>query len=85
MKATQPLALTTWSGMGLIGVGLILVLIQFFFRDAGTDPATRSFSASQTGFTLNTTYVGVLVIAIGAAMLVAAAFAARTPKPTGGK
>jgi hypothetical protein len=54
------------SGLALIVVGLVLTILQFSRNMRRGDFMTRSLSAGTEGVSLSTTYVGLIMIVIGA-------------------
>lgn len=54
------------SGLALIVVGLVLTILQFSRNMRRGDFTARSLSAGTEGVSLSTTYVGLIMVVIGA-------------------
>ena len=54
------------SGLALIMVGLVLTVLQFSRNMRRGEFTARSLSAGTEGVSLSTTYVGLILVAIGA-------------------
>jgi uncharacterized membrane protein len=74
-------AIVTWSGLFVIvaGVGLIVVQDGLQYADFAASPSTRTLqvTAPDLSANLSTTYVGLVLVAIGAILELAAMIASR--------
>jgi hypothetical protein len=71
----MPQLLLLGSGALLIIAGFIMTAAQFTQQTArGTEPLPRVLKVDKSGFEVRTTYVGLILIAIGAALEALGAF-----------